>query len=130
MEALQWHQRNTAADAGRAAGLHAASGGARERWSLVCSSPTRAMFCGDAMVWLAESGAPIIFAGGSGTAAISIRQPVQQLSIQCLLLVSPEAGAWSPVTSVWQMMPLGAAAVSAAALAAPKLAIRLASAIA
>ena len=87
------------------------------------------MFCGDAMDWLAVSGAPVIFAGGGGTAAISIRQPMQQLSMQCLVLVSPEAGASSPATSVWQMMPLGAAA-AAAALAAPKLAIRLDSAIA
>jgi hypothetical protein len=81
------------------------------------------------MVWPAESGARKIFAGGGGTAAISIRQPMQQLSMQCLVLVSPEAGAWSPATSVWQMMPLGAAA-AAAALAAPKLANRLDSAIA
>ena len=88
------------------------------------------MVCGGAMDWLAASGAPIIFAGGGGTAAMSIRQPMQQLSIQCLVLVSPEEGAWWPVTSVWQMMPLGAAAVSAAALAAPKLAIMLESAIA
>ena len=87
------------------------------------------MFCGGAMNRLAESGAPVIFAGGGGTAAMSIRQPMQQLSIQCLVLVSPEAGASSPATSVWQMMPFGAAA-AAAALAAPKLAIRLDSAIA
>src|ERR1700692_753591 len=125
METLQWHQRNAAADAGRAAGLHAARGGARERWSLACSQPTRTMLRGGAMDWLAASGAPVTFAGG-GTAAISIRQPMQQLSIQCLVLVSPDEGAWSPATTVWQMMPLGAAAASAAALAAPKLAIRLA----
>ena len=87
------------------------------------------MFCGGAMDWLADNGAPMIFAGGGGTAAISIRQPMQQLSAQCLPLVSPEAGVWSPATSVWQMMPFGAAA-AAAALAAPKLAIRLDSAIA
>ena len=87
------------------------------------------MFCGGAMDWLAVSGAPIIFADGGGTAAISIRQPMQQLSMQCLVLVSLEEGASSPATSVWQMTPLGAAA-AAAALAAPKLAIRLASAIA
>ena len=87
------------------------------------------MFCGGAMDWLAASGAPVIFAGGGGTAAMSIRQPRQQLSIQCLALVSPEEGASSPVTSVWQMMPFGAAA-AAAALAAPKLAIRLDSAMA
>ena len=80
------------------------------------------------MDWLAESGALVIFAGG-GTAAMSIRQPMQQLSIQCLVLVSPEEGASSPATSVWQRMPFGAAA-AAAALAAPKLAIRLDSAIA
>ena len=88
------------------------------------------MFFGGAMDWLAVNGAPMIFAGGSGTAAISIRQPMQQLSAQCLPLVSLEEGAWSPVTSVWQMMPVGAAAAAAAALAAPKLAIRLDSAIA
>ena len=81
------------------------------------------------MDWLAESGAPVIFAGGGGIAAMSIRQPMQQLSIQCLALVSPEEGAPSPATTVWQMMPFGAAA-AAAALAAPKLAIRLDSAIA
>ena len=46
--------------------------------------PTRTMFCGGATDWLAESGAPVIFAGGGGTAAMSIRQPMQQLSIQCL----------------------------------------------
>jgi len=90
----------------------------------------RAMFCGGAMDWPAESGAPVIFAGGSGTAAMSIGQPMQQLSMQCLVLVSPEEGAWSSAASVWQMMPLGAAAASAAALAAPKLAIMLESAIA
>ena len=114
---------------GSAARLHAASGGARERWSLVFSPPMRAMFCGGAMDWLADNGARIIFAGGGGTAAINIRQPMQQLSIQCLVLVSPEEGASPPATSVWQMMPFGAAA-AAAALAVPKLAIRLASAIA
>ena len=88
------------------------------------------MFSGAVTVWLADNGAPIIFAGGGGIAAMSIRQPMQQLSAQCLLSVSPDAGAWSPATSVWQMMPLGAAAAAAAVLAAPKLAIRLASAIA
>ena len=86
------------------------------------------MFCGGAMDWRADNGAPMIFAGGGGTAAISIRQPMQQLSAQCLPLVSPEAGAASPAASVWQMIPVGAAA-AAAALAAPKLAMRLASAI-
>ena len=84
------------------------------------------MFCDGLTVWLADNGAPVIFAGGGGTAAISIRQPMQQLSMQCLLLVSPEGGAAS--LSVWQMMPVGAAA-AAAVLAAPKLAIRLANAI-
>ena len=88
------------------------------------------MFCGGVMDWLAESGAPVIFAGGGGTAPISIRQPMQQLSTQCLLLVSPEEGAASPPTCVWQTMPFAAAAASAAALADAKLAIRLASAIA
>lgn len=87
------------------------------------------MLCGGAINWLADNGAPLIFAGGGGTAATSIRQPTQQLSMQCLLLVSPEAGA-SSAASVWQMMPLGAVAASAAAVAAPKLAIRLDSAIA
>src|SRR5580704_18065891 len=130
MEALHWRQRNTAADAGRVAGLHAASGGARERWSLVLRPPARAMFCGGARDWLADNGARKIFAGGGGTAAINIRQPMQQSSMQCLLLVSPEAGTSSPATSVWQMMPFGAAAAAAAALAAPKLVIRLAVAIA
>lgn len=88
------------------------------------------MFCGGAMDWLADNGAPVIFAGGGGTAAINIRQPMQQLSAQCLPLVSPEEGAWSPATSVWQIIPVGAAAAAAAALAVPKLAIRLDSAIA
>ena len=87
------------------------------------------MFRGGAMDWLADNGAPMIFAGGGGSAAISIRQPMQQLSAQCLLLVSPEAGVSSPATSVWQMTPVGPAA-AAAALAAPKLAIRLDSAMA
>jgi len=81
------------------------------------------------MDWPAESGAPVIFAGGGGIAAMSIRQPMQQLSIQCLALVSPEEGASSPATTVWQMMSFGAAA-AAAALAAPKLAIKLDSEIA
>ena len=82
------------------------------------------------MDWLVGSGAPVIFAGGGGgTAAMSIRHPMQQLSMQCLALVSPDEGASSPAPSVWQMMPFGAAA-AAAALAAPKLAIRLDSAIA
>ena len=88
------------------------------------------MFCGVAMDGLAESGTPVMFAGGGGTAATSIKQPMQQLSMQCLVLVSPDEGASSPATSVWQMMPLGAAAAAAAALAAPKLAMRLASAMA
>ncbi len=87
------------------------------------------MFCGGVTVWPADTGAPVIFAGGGGTAAMSIRQPMQQLSMQCLVLVSPEEGVGSPATSVWQIMPFGAVA-AAAALAAPKLAIRLASAIA
>ena len=88
------------------------------------------MFCGGAMDWLADSGTRAIFAGGGGTAATSIRQPMQQSSMQCLVFVSPEKGAPSPAATVWQMMPLGAAAAAAAVLAAPKLAIRLASAIA
>ena len=87
------------------------------------------MSCGGATDRLADNGAAAIFAGG-GTAASSIRQPTQQLSMQCLVLVSLEAGAWSPPTGVWQMMPFAAAAASAAALAAPKLAIRPDSAIA
>ena len=85
----------------------------------------RAVLDGTAGLWCTNAGhnrEPIV-------AAISIRQPTQQLSIQCLALVSPEEGASSPATTVWQMMPFGAAA-AAAALAAPKLAIKLDSAIA
>ena len=90
------------------------------------------MFCGGAMDRLTDNGAAAIFAGGAGTAAISIRQPMQQLSTQCLLLVwSAGEGVSSPTTTVWQMMmPSGALAASAAALAEAKLAIRLDSAIA
>jgi hypothetical protein len=72
------------------------------------------------------------FAGdGGGNAAVSVRQPTQQqLSAQILLLVSSVEGARCPETSVWQRMPPGCATASAATLAALKLEIRLASAIA
>ena len=64
-----------------------------------------------------------------GTAAISIRRRCSNYRCNAWCWCR-RAGASSPATSVWQMMPFGAAAASAAALAAPKLAIRLASAIA
>jgi hypothetical protein len=82
------------------------------------------------MFWLDSRDTAIAFAGGGGNAAISVRQPRQQQSAQILLLVSLVVGARSPETSVWQTMPLGCAAASAATLAALKLEIRLASAIA
>jgi hypothetical protein len=62
--------------------------------------------------------------------AIGIRQPMQQESMQILLLVPPVSGeSWSAM-SWWQMMPHGSGAVAAAARAAPKLASKLDSATA
>lgn len=72
----------------------------------------------------------MVFAGGGGSAVISIRQPAQQQSTQILPLVWPVDGDGCPAAALWQRMPPGLPAASAAAaLAAPKLAIRLDSAI-
>ncbi len=69
-------------------------------------------------------------AGGGGSAAIGIRQPTQQQSMQILLLFPPFSGAGWPARSWWQIAPSGLAVASAAARAAPKLASRLDSATA
>jgi hypothetical protein len=67
--------------------------------------------------------------GGGGSAAMSIRQPTQHEPMQILLLVSSGKGAGSPA-GLWHKTPPGCIAMSAAALAKPKLEITLASAIA
>lgn len=84
---------------------------------------------------LADDGIVPAFAGGGGSAAVRIRQPVQQSSLQVLLppvLSVPLSGegAGPPAKFVWQMMPPGCAAAAAAICAPPKFAIRPASAIA
>jgi hypothetical protein len=68
--------------------------------------------------------------GAGGTAASGIVQPTQQQSAHILPLLSAGAGDSCPAIKVWQMMPPGTEAASAAARAAPKLASRLDSAIA
>ena len=79
---------------------------------------------------LADCNTGAAFAGGGGSAAASIRQPVQQELMQILPLLSSGAGVDCPATSLWQRIAPGSAAASAAARAAPKLPIRLDSAIA
>jgi len=70
-----------------------------------------------------------IVAGGD-RAAKSVRQPMQQLSTQVLLLPWSFAGAAGWAASLWHKIAPGAAVASAAARAAPKPAITLDSAIA
>ncbi len=66
--------------------------------------------------------------GGGGSAAIGIRQPTQQQSIQVLLLLPSLTGVGRSDRSWWQIAPSGLIVASAAARAAPKLASRLDSA--
>ena len=81
---------------------------------------------------LAVGGIVPAFAGAGGSAAVNVRQPVQQPSIQGLLLSvwPPGNGAVSPEKSVWQMMLPGCAAAAIAICAPVKLAISPESAIA
>jgi len=75
---------------------------------------------------LAARGIATAVAGGAGKAAISIMQPTLQQSAQSLLLVPSPEGEGCPLpAALWQMMPIGLSAVSAAARATPKLAMRL-----
>jgi hypothetical protein len=67
-------------------------------------------------------------AGGTA-AGTAVTQPMQQ-SKQILPLRSSEAGAGRSAALAWQITVSGCAAASAATWAAPKLAIKLASAIA
>jgi hypothetical protein len=67
-------------------------------------------------------------AGGTAVGT-AVTQPMQQFT-QILPLLSSEAGAGRSTALLWQIKLSGCAAASAAAWAAPKLAIRLASAIA
>jgi hypothetical protein len=66
---------------------------------------------------------------GGTTTGIDVRQPIQQPA-QILPSVWLEAGACWSATLLWQITRSDWAAVAAAARAAPKLAARLASAIA
>lgn len=67
---------------------------------------------------LADGGIVPAFTGAGGSDAVSVRQPVQQSSIQVLWVpLSGEGageGAWPPAKSVWQMVPPGCAAAAAA----------------
>src|SRR5580704_9714303 len=105
---------------------HAVSGGARERWDFVNVLPVRAAMAGGDNGRLAVCGAPVILSGGGGSAAVSIKQPMQQFSAQALPLSCPPTGLVWPASSVWQMTPR-VLLTSAAARAAVKLASRLAS---
>jgi hypothetical protein len=67
--------------------------------------------------------------GGGTAAGTAVTQPIQQ-STQVFPLLSSEAGVGRSAALAWQIKVSGCAAASAAAWAAPKLAIRLASAIA
>src|SRR5271156_6697196 len=130
MEILHWRVRSIAADA--AARHHAGSGGARERCDVVSGPAARTMIAGGRKSRPADCSAPIILAGGGGSATISIRQPTQQEPMQVVLFVSPVdgAGADCSAPAPLQITASGCAARSAAARAAPKPAIRPESAIA
>jgi hypothetical protein len=67
-------------------------------------------------------------AAGGIAAGTEVAQPMQQF--RQILPLSSEAGAGRSAALLWQIKLSGCAAASAAAWAAPKLAIRLASAIA
>src|SRR5271163_1116994 len=125
---------NVPAAAPAAAEDHAVCGGARERWDLVRGLETKTATASGATRTLADGGIASALAGAGGSAAISVRQPVQQSSVQVLLVpLSGEGageGTWPPTKSVWQMMPPGCAAAAAAICAPPKFAISPASAIA
>src|SRR5580698_4551816 len=121
---------NVPAAAPAATGDHAVCGGARERWDLVRGPETKTATASGTMRTLAESGIASAFAGAGGSAAVSVRQPVQQSSIQVLLVPLSGEGACPPAKSVWQMMPPGCTAAAAAICAPLKFAIRLESAIA
>src|SRR5271155_197803 len=127
---LHWRVRSIAADA--AARHHAGSGGARERWDVVSGRAARAMIAGGWKSRPADCSAPIILTGGAGSAAVSIRQPMQQEPMQVVLLVSSGEGAGADCSAPapWQITASGCAARLAAARAAPKPAIRPESAIA
>lgn len=86
------------------------------------------MIAGGAMGWPLDCSTAIETAGGGGTAASSIRQPMEQELLQSLLL-SP-AGACRSRRGTWQMTVSEAAASAIAVRTAPKLTIRPASAIA
>jgi hypothetical protein len=110
--------------------IHAASGGARERWAVLSTPLATTRFLSGATRSLEDLRVATAVSDGGGNAAISVRQPTQQQSAQILLLVSSVEGARCPEKSVWQRIPFSCAAASAATLAELKLEIRLASATA
>jgi hypothetical protein len=88
------------------------------------------MTAGGVTACAADCGTAMAPAGGGGMVAMVIMQPVQQQSAQIVPLPSSRDGNCCPASAEWQIMPPGTAAVSAAARATPKLAIKLERAIA
>ena len=80
------------------------------------------------MGWPGDGSTATETVGGGGTAANSIRQPIEQELLQSLLLL-PAGACWSR-RGTWQMMVSAAAASATAERTAPKLTISPASAIA
>jgi hypothetical protein len=128
MTTLHWSVKNRGRD--KAAKHHAPSGGARERWDFVSGPPARAPVSSGAKTRLDACATLLAFTAGGGTAAIAARQPTQQQSTQIWPLVPSAGDAGCAAAALWQMAVPGLAMASAAARAAPKLAIRLDSAIA
>lgn len=110
---------------------HAGNGGARERWDESSGPEGTKTAARGAICSPAEDCSAIAVAGGCGSAALSIRRPVQQSPMQVLLVPSSGEGAGLLAPSLWQMTKSDCAAAAAAAIcAAPKFAIRPDSAIA
>ena len=115
-------QRNDGPPSKPAAATSRARGGARERWDFVGTrAGERQHRRGRGSKTTATMPAPRLPAGG-GSAAIGIRQPTQQQSIQILLLSPSFNGVGCPARPWWQIAPNGFVAISPATRAAPKLA--------
>ena len=112
-----------------AASFHGAGGGPRERCALDAARAIRTRGASGSSLVNRACRTIIADAVGGTAAGTEVTQPMQQ-STQILPLLSSDAGAGRSAALLWQITGSGCVAASAAAWAAPKLAIRLASAIA
>src|SRR5580658_6717520 len=102
---------------------HTSNGGARDWLDLLCGTETTPATAGNGRTCPVDCGAPVAFAGGGGSAAVSIRQPMQHESAQALPLSWSPLGDGSSAISVWQVTVPGVLDSAAAAWPAPKFAI-------